>query len=237
MSGATASQAVWLGSKKEPFKTPAAQMQSALVGRKILEVRRVGKHIVVDLGSQNPSGTPAQIRTGPMDCSPWHDGAPARLNPGSREGCLTPMPPWSFIPGRNCASSIPAALDVWPITNSPRMSPLRVPDDEPLTVAPARFLEIFKGRKTPIKAALLNQKLLQGVGNIYADESLFRAGIRPRRMAGRLTHAGTRETARGTANRPARGDLARRILRLGLCRRGRREGLLPARAPGLPSNR
>ena len=36
---------------------------------------------------------------------------------------------------------------------------------------------------------MLNQKLLSGVGNIYADESLFRAGIRPRRAAGRLTRA------------------------------------------------
>ncbi len=40
-----------------------------------------------------------------------------------------------------------------------------------------------------IKAALLNQTLLSGVGNIYADESLFHAGIRPRRSAGRLTRA------------------------------------------------
>ena len=46
---------------------------------------------------------------------------------------------------------------------------------------------MFKGRKLSIKAALLNQSLLHGVGNIYADESLFRAGIRPTRMAGRLT--------------------------------------------------
>jgi formamidopyrimidine-DNA glycosylase len=36
---------------------------------------------------------------------------------------------------------------------------------------------------------LLNQGLLAGVGNIYADESLFRAGIRPGRSAGRLTKA------------------------------------------------
>ena len=46
---------------------------------------------------------------------------------------------------------------------------------------------LFRGRKTAIKAALLNQSLLHGVGNIYADESLFRAGIRPRVQAGRLT--------------------------------------------------
>jgi len=46
---------------------------------------------------------------------------------------------------------------------------------------------LFRGRKTPIKSALLNQKLLRGVGNIYADESLFRAGIRPRRRVSTIT--------------------------------------------------
>jgi len=54
---------------------------------------------------------------------------------------------------------------------------------EPLEADLAQFLALFRGRKTPIKSALLNQKLLRGVGNIYADESLFRAGIRPRRRA------------------------------------------------------
>lgn len=53
----------------------------------------------------------------------------------------------------------------------------------------AEFARLFRGRKLSIKAALLNQKLLSGVGNIYADESLFRAGIRPRRKSGRLTRA------------------------------------------------
>ena len=40
------------------------------------------------------------------------------------------------------------------------------------------------GRRTPIKAALLDQRLVGGVGNIYACESLFRSGISPRRRAG-----------------------------------------------------
>jgi formamidopyrimidine-DNA glycosylase len=60
---------------------------------------------------------------------------------------------------------------------------------EPLGIDPAPFAALFRGRKLAIKAALLNQGLLTGVGNIYADESLFRAGIRPRRQAGRLTRA------------------------------------------------
>jgi formamidopyrimidine-DNA glycosylase len=54
---------------------------------------------------------------------------------------------------------------------------------EPLEATQEQFIKLFHGRKTPIKSALLNQKLLRGVGNIYADESLYRAGIRPRRRA------------------------------------------------------
>jgi formamidopyrimidine-DNA glycosylase len=61
------------------------------------------------------------------------------------------------------------------------------PGNEPLDSQIEGFTALFRGRKTPIKSALLNQKLLSGVGNIYADESLFRAGIRPRRRAASLT--------------------------------------------------
>ncbi len=60
---------------------------------------------------------------------------------------------------------------------------------EPLEVDRESFAALFRGRKTPIKSALLNQKLLRGVGNIYADESLFRAGLRPRRRASTITSA------------------------------------------------
>ena len=58
---------------------------------------------------------------------------------------------------------------------------------EPLEIQLDAFVSLFRGRKTPIKNALLNQKLLRGVGNIYADESLFRSGLRPRRRATSLT--------------------------------------------------
>jgi len=58
---------------------------------------------------------------------------------------------------------------------------------EPLEIDLDPFIALFRGRKTPIKSALLNQKLLRGVGNIYADESLFRAGLRPRRRASSIT--------------------------------------------------
>ena len=49
------------------------------------------------------------------------------------------------------------------------------PGAEPLTIGARAFAELFHQRRLPIKAALLNQSLLAGVGNIYADESLFQA--------------------------------------------------------------
>jgi len=63
------------------------------------------------------------------------------------------------------------------------------PGSEPLTITLEDFIALFHSRRTPIKAALLNQSLLHGIGNIYADESLFRASIRPTRQAARLTRA------------------------------------------------
>jgi formamidopyrimidine-DNA glycosylase len=51
----------------------------------------------------------------------------------------------------------------------------------------ARLRALARGRTTPIKAFLLDQRRVAGVGNIYADESLFRAGIHPLRPAGRLS--------------------------------------------------
>jgi formamidopyrimidine-DNA glycosylase len=60
---------------------------------------------------------------------------------------------------------------------------------EPLSPAftAACLHDLFKGRTAPIKTALLDQKLIVGVGNIYACESLFRARISPLRPAGACT--------------------------------------------------
>jgi formamidopyrimidine-DNA glycosylase len=52
--------------------------------------------------------------------------------------------------------------------------------------------EKLKGRKTPIKSALLDQKIVAGLGNIYVCEALFRAGISPKRIADSV--AGVRAT-------------------------------------------
>ena len=56
-----------------------------------------------------------------------------------------------------------------------------------LTITPEIFTAMLKARKSRIKPLLLNQQLLSGMGNIYCDEVLFRAGIHPRAQAARLS--------------------------------------------------
>ena len=70
---------------------------------------------------------------------------------------------------------------------------------EPLSSAfSAEVLKsLMAGRKTSIKAALLDQRLIAGLGNIYVGEALFRAGISPRRKAGSI--AGARADRLATA--------------------------------------
>ncbi len=87
---------------------------------------------------------------------------------------------------------LPAELAAWPFFA--RLGP------EPLEIGPEAFTAIFKNRKGRIKALLLDQTVIAGIGNIYADETLFRAAIRPdapardlsRNRLGRL-HATLRE--------------------------------------------
>jgi formamidopyrimidine-DNA glycosylase len=57
---------------------------------------------------------------------------------------------------------------------------------EPLEVSFEDFAAALKRRKTRVKALLLNQSFLRGLGNIYADEALFRAGIHPLGVAAHL---------------------------------------------------
>ena len=71
------------------------------------------------------------------------------------------------------------------------LSELATVGRDPFTAAPSphEWRSLVRGRKLPIKNLLMDQRLLAGVGNIYANEMLFRAGIRPRRRAGGLRGA------------------------------------------------
>jgi formamidopyrimidine-DNA glycosylase len=58
---------------------------------------------------------------------------------------------------------------------------------EPLTLKPAKLATVLAGTRRPIKSALLDQRLIAGLGNIYADECLFLAGVHPLTPANALS--------------------------------------------------
>jgi formamidopyrimidine-DNA glycosylase len=173
---------VWVGSKPEPLKSTAAEISGALEGAKVERVRRVGKHIVFDLGPGKSVGdrqwivhlgmTGQMLVANPETEAPKHTHLVAKLASG-RE--LRFVDPRRF--GR---------LEV-------RQAGFIGPGAEPLNISAEEFAQLFHRSKAPIKAALLNQSLLHGVGNIYADEALFRAHIRPRRRANTLTKSELRK--------------------------------------------
>jgi len=180
----------WFGRHPEPFKTPATRQAKGLEGRMILAVHRTGKHIVCELGIAD--GSPL-VEGGGIPEAQWivHLGMTGRLL------VTTPDAPvaahthgrLSLTSGRELRFVDPRRFGRLEYRELSRSASFRAPGADPLAVTAAEFAWLFSGRKLAIKAALLNQKLLSGVGNIYADESLFRAGIRPRRRSGRLTRA------------------------------------------------
>lgn len=175
-------ESVWLGKKPEPLKSSAKEIARTLDGARIQKVRRVGKHIVFDLKRQKEKaqwivhlGMSGRMLIAEPDAEiAKHTHAIAKLASGKE---LRFVDPRRF--GRlSVVSANSKGKDAAGFTG---------PGSEPLTISLDDFAALFRKRNTPIKAALLNQKLLHGVGNIYADESLFRAEIRPRRKAGSLT--------------------------------------------------
>lgn len=80
-------------------------------------------------------------------------------------------------------------MHLWPKGEELERLPLVKLGPEPLSEAftPEMFAQRLRSRKTRMKALLLNQEFLSGLGNIYVDESLFSAGIHPERPVQSLT--------------------------------------------------
>ena len=180
-------RSVWTSGKPQTFKSPETQIAEVLTGSTIERVRRVGKTIVMTLARESDGETtPAEFLI--------HLGMTGRLLVSAPE---VPQPPHThavlalsggnelrFVDARRFGRLSVAVADA---SSEASHGLYRGPGAEPLSISENDFVALFRGRRTPIKAALLNQSLLHGVGNIYADESLFRAGIRPKRQAARLT--------------------------------------------------
>jgi formamidopyrimidine-DNA glycosylase len=171
-------ESVWLGSKPEPLKSSAADIEEALHSKKILNVRRSGKHIVFDLGKSG--------RSSGAESAQWivHLGMTGQLLvcAADSEVAKHTHAVLRLVSGRELRFIDPRRFGRLAVLEN-----FTPPGSEPLTISAADFMALFRARKTPIKSALLNQKLLSGVGNIYADEALYRAGVRPRRRAASLT--------------------------------------------------
>src|ERR1019366_3972738 len=193
-------ESVWIGSRKQPLKSPAAVIAATLEGVRIRRVHRAGKHIVFDLerAALSKKGKPAArdqarqaaaLQRGDAQTPQWivHLGMTGRMVvcEASAEIPKHTHLIAKLASGRELRFIDPRMFGKLSV-HSGGFDPGGV---EPLEVSEERFVALFRGRKTPIKSALLNQKLLSGVGNIYADESLFRAGIRPRRRGAAVTRA------------------------------------------------
>jgi formamidopyrimidine-DNA glycosylase len=176
-------RSVWTSNKPQTFKSPPDEIVETLTGSRIDRVHRVGKTIVADLTRKDLTRKKKQSQflihlgmTGRLLVStpdtpiPAHTHAILTLSSGKE---------LRFVDPRRFGRLSVVAPD----------TKYEGPGAEPLTIGLEDFIALFRNRKTRIKAALLNQSLLHGVGNIYADEALFHAGIRPTRQAGRLTRA------------------------------------------------
>jgi formamidopyrimidine-DNA glycosylase len=145
------------------------RMSSALAGRRIASVKRYGKFIVASLSG----GGYLTI----------HLGMTGKLLLGGPRGkhthAILTLDRGSLLFDDSRQFGCIELSDEFP-KRVARLGP------EPLEIGADEFAAGLKRRRTSVKALLLNQKFVRGIGNIYADEALFRAGIHPLAMAAGL---------------------------------------------------
>lgn len=153
------------------------RMGPRLTGRRILGLRRRAKYILIDLDD----GTSWMIHLGMSGRMLISDGPKPALETHDHVVFRTDDGTWvRFNDARRFGM-----MDLWPTEDVERHKLLKGIGPEPLGNAfsgPA-LESALAGKYTPIKAALLDQKVVAGVGNIYACEALHRSAISPRRLA------------------------------------------------------
>jgi formamidopyrimidine-DNA glycosylase len=177
------------------------ELADAIVGRRVEQLDRRGKYLVWHLSDDvhlaqhlrmtgsvlcdpdpEPVHTRVRIELGPprVRRATAADGARARRDGQSGRGGrrLAIVDPRRFGTGELLLGS--DALEAF---FAVRLG--YEPFDERFTAEHLRSLA--SGRRAPIKALLLDQRRIAGIGNIYADEALFRAAVHPLRPAGGLT--------------------------------------------------
>jgi formamidopyrimidine-DNA glycosylase len=162
------------------------RLAERVAGRRITGVRRRAKYILIDLAPRGPD--PAEIMLIHLGMSGRlivrdADGTP----PGRHEHVAFATDRGAeirFTDPRRFGSLDLLAQDA--LDADRRFAPL---GPEPLGegFTAATLAQAVAGSRTSIKAALLDQHRVAGIGNIYACEALFQAGISPRRAAGSIT--------------------------------------------------
>ena len=178
-----------------------AWIAARLVGERVEAVERRGKYLVVRLGENENEYQLLLVHlrmTGGFRYDPaTHERAVLELDDGTRIAYrdVRRFGTWLLLEPDEAEAHLAIRLGPEPL-------------DRRFTTA---FLAgRLRGRRAPIKAAILDQRTVAGLGNIYADESLWHARIHPLRPAGRLS---AEEVARLRAG-------IRRALRLGIRREG-----------------
>ena len=165
-----------------------AEMAARLTGQRVLTLRRRSKYILADLASGETllihlgmsgrmliSGDPVGRFVHAHPAPEKHDHVVFDMANGAR---ITFNDPRRF-----------GAMDLMPTANAETHPLLAKLGPEPLGNGfHAPYLAAaLKGRASPIKSALLDQRIVAGLGNIYVCETLYRARISPRRRARNLS--------------------------------------------------
>jgi len=181
------------------FLTPPARLRRGLEGRAFGKLERVGKYLLAEL----EGGGRLLLHLG-MTGQLFADGvASVRLLSASRRASLAPEEQRRFEPDRHThlrfefADGGPAVLfrdvrkfgKVQLLAPGERSERLDKLGTDALALGGGDLFASTRGRSAAIKTLLLDQAIVAGTGNIYADEALFLAGVRPRRPAGRVTRA------------------------------------------------
>ena len=170
----------------------------AIRGAVIAGVRRHGKHLVFDLRSSNGANSPRFLLI--------HLGMTGRL---TCEETPEPRSPHTHLilsldtPGPKRHRDVLSLhyTDIrrfgrWQLLDA-SADALRSLGPDPLEIAFPEFAALLRSRRAMLKSLLLDQRFLRGLGNIYADESLFRARLHPTALAVRLTREQARRLYRG----------------------------------------
>ncbi len=163
----------------------AGELAAALEGRALVEARRIGKLLLLD----TQGGRTLGLRFG-MTGRLLVDGS-AGLD-HLEYSSLREEPAWdrlrlAFAEGGELVVRDPRRLGG--VFLDPDESCLGV---DALAVSPSGLHRLLAGSAAPLKARLMDQQHLAGVGNLIADEVLFRAGLDPARPAGSLSPAEVR---------------------------------------------